>query len=84
MQPAPISEKQVARGATYVTIKLRDESQLHSGPSLDPVAIQKTLDGIRMIEDQAMDLGVNPRAVKRRVIFCTLAFGSWGKNVGAR
>ena len=73
-------QKQVARGAIYVTIKLRDESQLHSGPSLDPVAIQKTLDGIRMIEDQAMDLGVNLAPSKASDLLHA-AFGSWEKTL---
>lgn len=73
-------QKQVARGAIYVTIKLRDESQLHSGPSLDPVTIQKALDGIRMIEDQAMELGVNLAPSKASDLLHA-AFGSGEKTL---
>lgn len=73
-------QKQVARGAIYVTIKLRDERQLHSGPSLDPVAIQKALDGIRMIEDQAMELGVNLAPSKASDLLHA-AFGSGEKTL---
>ena len=73
-------QKQVARGAIYVTIKLRDESQLHSGSSLDPVAIQKALDGIRMIEDQAMELGVNLAPSKASDLLHA-AFGSGEKTL---
>ena len=73
-------QKQVARGAIYVTIKLRDESQLHSGPSFDPVAIQKALDGIRMIEDQAMELGVNLAPSKASDLLHA-AFGSGEKTL---
>ena len=73
-------QKQVARGAIYVTIKLRDESQLYSGSSLDPVAIQKALDGIRMIEDQAMELGVNLAPSKASDLLHA-AFGSGEKTL---
>ena len=64
----------------FIDDQLRDESQLHSGPSFDPVAIQKALDGIRMIEDQAMELGVNLAPSKASDLL-QAAFGSGEKTL---
>ena len=52
-------QKQVARGALYVIIKVRGETQNTRDSSLDPLAIHRVLEAIQLVEDQALKMEVN-------------------------
>ena len=51
-------QKQVARGALYVTINVRNEMQKIVNSNPEPHAIQRSLEAIQLVEDQAKELGV--------------------------